>query len=476
MQRLASGTGRVDRQRRRSGAPRSAGADGCRSRRRSRRRSRSAGPPARVAPSFSPGAYAVPATHLPRLSLRVGEVVVEVDVLVGRAALAVEVEHAAGRAPSVVQNLILPASAATAICALLGHQVVARVRPLGARLAEVVAVGDRADDREDEPRHGAVGRSPSRPRRKSLPKRGWRRIRRRGLSTGGGSHARVRASEALTLPAFPAGRHTRSDRFRAVKIAVCVKQVPEAAAAKRIDPGTSGSTAAARPGSTPSTRTRSRRPCGSRRRTRRRRGRARLDGPGAGARGAAQGAGDGRRPRAARHRRRGRRLRSRRHELRARGGARARTARPRPLRPAGVRLRRRRALGRRRRAPAAAARLAGGRARARRRQGAREAADRVRLRPDRGAAPGGRRRLGRDQRAALPVAEGDHGREVEAAGDALARRSRARRRARGRGRLADGGATPSAAAALARRRRCSIEDDGSAAQKIVDFLAERKLV
>ena len=56
-----------------------------------------------------------------------------------------------------------------------------------------------------------------------------------------------------------------------------------------------------------------------------------------------------------------------------------------------------------------------------------EAADRVRLRPDRGAAPGGRRRLGRDQRAALPVAEGDHGREVEAAGDALARRPRRRR-------------------------------------------------
>ena len=79
-----------------------------------------------------------------------------------------------------------------------------------------------------------------------------------------------------------------------------------------------------------------------------------------------------------------------------------------------------------------------------------EAADRVRLRPDRGAAPGRRRRLGCDQRAALPVAEGDHGREVQAAGDALARRSRARRRARGRGRLTDGGLRP-AAAALARR-------------------------
>ena len=46
------------------------------------------------------------------------------------------------------------------------------------------------------------------------------------------------------------------------------------------------------------------------------------------------------------------RVRPRRHERRAREGARARAARPRPLRPAGVRLRRRRPLGRRRRAAA----------------------------------------------------------------------------------------------------------------------------
>ena len=43
---------------------------------------------------------------------------------------------------------------------------------------------------------------------------------------------------------------------------------------------------------------------------------------------------------------------------------------------------------------------------------------------------GGRRRRRRDQRAALPVAEGDHGREEEAAGRRLARRSRRRGRAR----------------------------------------------
>jgi electron transfer flavoprotein beta subunit len=42
----------------------------------------------------------------------------------------------------------------------------------------------------------------------------------------------------MTLAGFPADRRTRSDRFPAVKIAVCVKQVPEAGAAKRIDPST----------------------------------------------------------------------------------------------------------------------------------------------------------------------------------------------------------------------------------------------
>ena len=56
----------------------------------------------------------------------------------------------------------------------------------------------------------------------------------------------------------------------------------------------------------------------------------------------------------------------------------------------------------------------------RRRRSDREAPDRVRLRRDPGAAARRRRGRGLDQRAALPVAEGDHGREEEAAG----RRSR----------------------------------------------------
>ena len=63
--------------------------------------------------------------------------------------------------------------------------------------------------------------------------------------------------------------------------------------------------------------------------------------------------------------------------------------------------------------------------------------------------PGGRRRLGCDQRAAVPVAEGDHGREVEAAGDA----GRGRRRRRGEPR--DDGARAVAAAAARRERAAS---------------------
>ena len=185
---------------------------------------------------------------------------------------------------------------------------------------------------------------------------------------------------------------------------------------------------------------------------------------------AAQGARDGRRPRGARQRRGRGRLGSRRDEPRARRGARAREPGPRALRSAVRRLRRRRALGGSRRAPAAADGLAGCRADVAERQGDREAPDRVRLRPDRGAAPRGGRRLGRDQRAALPVAEGDHGREVEAARD--------------RSRPPTSASRPTRSARPARRPRCwrcsdppprgdsrKIEDDGTGAQQILDFLA-----
>ena len=145
--------------------------------------------------------------------------------------------------------------------------------------------------------------------------------------------------------------------------------------------------------------------------------------------------------------RRGRgRLGSRRHEPRARDGARARGAptscssasrRPTPTAPcSGPPSPSGCACRSSRRSPSST--LDG-------REGARQAADRVRLRRDRGAAAGRRRRLGRDQRAALPVAQGDHGREEEAAGDALARRPRRRRRAR--------------SARRARAPRCSRSND-----------------
>ena len=75
----------------------------------------------------------------------------------------------------------------------------------------------------------------------------------------------------------------------------------------------------------------------------------------------------------------------------------------------------------------------------RRATGDREAPDRVRLRRDRRAAARRRGRVGRDQRAALPVAEGDHGREVEAERTSLARRCRRRgQRVRGGGVAHDG--------------------------------------
>ena len=85
----------------------------------------------------------------------------------------------------------------------------------------------------------------------------------------------------------------------------------------------------------------------------------------------------------------------------------------------------------------------------RRRRAALRAPGRVRLRHGAGRAAGGDLGRRRDQRAALPVAEGDHGRQEEAAGDGLGRRRRDRRVARRRRRLA----RRSAASSTTRRRR-----------------------
>ena len=224
-----------------------------------------------------------------------------------------------------------------------------------------------------------------------------------------------------------------------MKIAVCVKQVPDAtpcAADRSADEP-------ARPIG---------RGCAQRHRRERRRGGA-PDQGGPGRRGrrrlvrarqgrrlAAQGARDGRRPRAARLGRRRRRLRPRRHELRAREGARAGERRTSILFGqqsrdsdgavlwAAVADRLRRPVD-----------LPGRGARRRGLVADRQAPDGVRLRRHRGAPAGRGRGLRRHQRAALSVAQGDHGREVEADRDADARGDRRRGGARGRRGLADDG-------------------------------------
>ena len=102
-------------------------------------------------------------------------------------------------------------------------------------------------------------------------------------------------------------------------------------------------------------------------------------------------------------------------------------------------------------------------------RGAGEAPERDRVRRRRGAAA--RRHLGlrRDQRAALRVAQGDHGRAQEAAEPGCPGGSR-----RG-GRQRDRGARADAAASKEGGRR--IEDEnGSSAEEILAFLLERKAI
>ena len=136
----------------------------------------------------------------------------------------------------------------------------------------------------------------------------------------------------------------------------------------------------------------------------------------------------GRRPLRAPHRCDARRLRRRRDRLRAGPDAQARVPRPRAARPA---VRRRRVLHDRRgrrRAPADALAHAGHQDGRRRRRAALRAPGRVRLRHRRAQAAGRDLRRRRDQRAALPVAQGDHGRQEEAARRAVGRRRRDRPR------------------------------------------------
>ena len=135
-----------------------------------------------------------------------------------------------------------------------------------------------------------------------------------------------------------------------------------------------------------------------------------------------------RRPLGAPDRRRARRLGRGRHRLRAGEGARVRVARPGAARPA---VGRRRVLHDRRgrgRPPEDAVADPGDQDRRRGRQAPLRAPGRVRLRHRRGRAARRHLRRRRHQRAALPVAQGDHGREEEAARHEVGRRRRHRGR------------------------------------------------
>src|SRR5207253_9170964 len=77
------------------------------------------------------------------------EVVVQVDVVVGRAARAVEVEHATG-GRGVRPELDLARLGREGERALRGHYVDALMRPACPGLAEVAGVGRRPENREDD--------------------------------------------------------------------------------------------------------------------------------------------------------------------------------------------------------------------------------------------------------------------------------------------------------------------------------------
>ena len=218
-----------------------------------------------------------------------------------------------------------------------------------------------------------------------------------------------------------------------MKIAVCIKQVPDTEARLRVNkhgPGSRRRTC--RSSSTRATSTRSRRRSGSARRAAAARWWSSASAPSACARRCARRSPWA--PRApctctippSRGRRGGDRARARR-------GGRARAVRPRPHRLAVGRPR----LGRHglagRRSTRLAARLAGDgrRGRGRRRVGSRRARDGERQERDLPpAAAGGARGPGRHQPPALRLAQGDHGGEEEGDRDALARRPRPGRRRR----------------------------------------------
>ncbi len=100
---------------------------------------------------------------------------------------------------------------------------------------------------------------------------------------------------------------------------------------------------------------------------------------------------------------------------------------------------------------------------------------RLRHRPDQAA--GGDLRRRRDQRAALPVAEGDHGREEEAARHGHGGRCRDRRHRRSAAiTQPPSGSSAKAPPAKAAGEIIEDEDTGETVEKIVAWLDERKLI
>ena len=91
----------------------------------------------------------------PLVVVRVGQVVVEMDVEVLGAALAVEVEHAAGARRGRVELDRAGLGGEDKGAARRQH-VVPLVRALAARVAEVIRVGRRSENGEDDPRHRRV--------------------------------------------------------------------------------------------------------------------------------------------------------------------------------------------------------------------------------------------------------------------------------------------------------------------------------
>ena len=97
------------------------------------------------------------------------------------------------------------------------------------------------------------------------------------------------------------------------------------------------------------------------------------------------------------------------------------------------------------------------------------APDRVRLRQGRGEPAGGRVRGREDQRAALPVLQGDHGGEEEAADHAVRRRPRRGRRGRPPRSTPSSNRPPRSGGTI-------VKDEGDGGVKLAEFLAAQKII